>query len=242
MLKEAIEKIAKMAENKTYEIEGRTYSDKALCLIEEPYNKPCTLELNSLDSLCQMVKKEAKVFAGSGDGMLIVDVDQHNRVFVFTSYDNKWRRKQPYSCAADVPSITIGKYMSQQQAIIELRSLFIPNEDSRYLLNLLSRISSDSNVSSVDNGVTQRVEAKRGISLMENVEIKPRVSLRPFRTFLEVDQPESEFLLRLDDNGNVGLFPADGGVWKLEAKRNTADYIRDLLKEEIEAGKVMVIR
>ena len=41
---------------------------------------------------------------------------------------------------------------------------------------------------------------------------------------LQVAQPESMFLLRLKDGGNVGLYEADGGVWKLEATRNIAGY------------------
>ena len=73
------------------------------------------------------------------------------------------------------------------------------------------------------------------------VTVKPRVALRPFRTFLEVEQPESEFLLRLDDNGNVGLFEADGGMWAQAAKANILAYFEDKLAEEVKGGKVVVM-
>ena len=65
--------------------------------------------------------------------------------------------------------------------------------------------------------------------------------LRPYRTFLEVEQPESEFLLRLDEDGNVGLFEADGGMWELEAKRRVAAYFEAKLELEISAGHVVVM-
>lgn len=81
-----------------------------------------------------------------------------------------------------------------------------------------------------------------GIALSTLVEVKPRVVLKPFRTFVEVDQPESEFLLRISDKGEIGLFPADGGVWKLEATRNVAKYFETELHDLIEAGAVVVIR
>ena len=71
-----------------------------------------------------------------------------------------------------------------------------------------SRMSKDSGVTTRDNGVSQEVEARQGVSLKALVQVKPRVALRPFRTFLEVEQPVGEFLLRLDDDGNVGLFEA----------------------------------
>lgn len=73
-------------------------------------------------------------------------------------------------------------------------------------------------------------------------EIKPRVMLRPFRTFLEVEQPESEFLLRVDPDEGIGFFEADGGIWKLEAKKNIADYFLKNMGDLIDAGKVVVMQ
>lgn len=73
-----------------------------------------------------------------------------------------------------------------------------------------------------DNGVTQTVEARQGVALNALVEVKPRVLLRPFRTFLEVEQPESEFLLRVHPEEGIGFFEADGGIWKLTASRKTS--------------------
>lgn len=97
-------------------------------------------------------------------------------------------------------------------------------------------------VSTNDNGVTQTVEARQGVALNAMVEIKPRVMLRPFRTFLEVEQPESEFLLRVDPDEGIGFFEADGGIWKLEAKKNIADYFLKNMGDLIEAGKVVVMQ
>lgn len=126
--------------------------------------------------------------------------------------------------------------------MIELRSMFIPNEGTDYLLKLLSRMSSESTVSTNDNGVTQTVEARQGVALNAVVEVKPRVVLRPFRTFLEVEQPESEFLLRVDKNKGIGFFEADGGIWKLEAKRNIAQYFERNLADRVKAGSVVIMQ
>ena len=74
------------------------------------------------------------------------------------------------------------------------------------------------------------------------MEVRPYVNMQPFRTFLEVEQPESVFLLRLDGNGNVGLFEANGGVWKLEATRNISAYFEQKLADLIGSGRVVVLR
>lgn len=139
-----------------------------------------------------------------------------------------------------MPGLRTG-FRDRETALIELRSLFIPGEGTAYLLDLLSRMTDENSVSTQDNGVTQTVEARQGIALKERVEVRPRVVLQPFRTFLEVDQPESEFLLRVDAEKGVGLFEADGGVWKLEAKKNIAAYFAKSLSDLIEAGQVVIM-
>lgn len=116
-----------------------------------------------------------------------------------------------------------------------------PGPGVDYLLDLLSRMSKDSGVTTRDNGVSQEVEARQGVSLKALVQVKPRVALRPFRTFLEVEQPVSEFLLRLDDDGNVGLFEADGGMWQQTAKASIAAYFEDKLAQEVKDGKIVVM-
>ena len=134
------------------------------------------------------------------------------------------------------------RYSHWATGLFRRRSLYIPNDDHAYLLKLISSVSSESKVTSSDNGVTQSVEAKSGIALNSMVQVKPRVALRPFRTFVEVEQPESDFLLRISERGEIGVYPADGGVWKLEATRNIAGYFEEALKDLIESGSVVVIR
>ena len=39
-----------------------------------------------------------------------------------------------------------------------------------------------------------------------------------------------------------GFFEADGGIWKLEAKKNIADYFLKNMGDLIDAGKVVVMQ
>ena len=130
---------------------------------------------------------------------------------------------------------------ADKKMLLEIRSKFIPNEDTQYLLDLLSRINKENGVTTNDNGVSQTVEARTGVSLRQMLNIRPRVTLAPYRTFLEVEQPASEFLLRLDNDGNVGLFEADGGMWKQQAKKDILAYFECKLNDEIDTGDVIVM-
>lgn len=53
---------------------------------------------------------------------------------------------------------------------------------------------------------------------------------------------KSEFLLRVDPDEGIGFFEADGGIWKLEAKKNIADYFLKNMGDLIDAGKVVVMQ
>ena len=240
MLKAFIEKIESMAAPKTYDVQGATFCNKELREIIPHKDHAKQIKMSSLDSLCTMVRKEADDLFMSDQ--IVVRVVDPTTVCVYTTLDSELDREYLYECQADTPSFRTGTYYTHEEIIIKLRSIMIPNDDSAYLLRLLGCMSKESKVSSMDNGVTQAVQAVSGIALAQNVEVKPIVTLRPFRTFLEVAQPESDFLLRVSDNGQIALYEADGGVWKLEAVRSIAFYIKDKLFDLVEKGRVIVLR
>lgn len=236
MLKEFAQYLVSLKDNKTYEIHGDTYSDHELHRIAKYDPHPARVEVAGLDSVVKMIRTEAGKFVGPH----YVLVESPLEVRTFSALDSDMNRDGLVRATADVPGFKNG-FIDYQEAIIQLRSKFIPNNDVDYLLDLLSRVNTENGVTTSDNGVTQTVEARSGVSLKAMVNVRPRVTLAPFRTFLEVEQPESEFILRLDDNARVGLFEADGGAWKLKAKRRICDYFEQELADEISAGDVVVM-
>lgn len=237
MLKEFVQYLVSLKDNKTYDIHGDTYSDRELVRVAPHIDRPARISVSSLDSIVQLVCHELDMFTNLP---VFIRAEDARAVSVFTTYDDVMARDNLYRAECDVPGFRDG-FREYEQAIIELRSRFAPGSGVDYLLDLLSRISKDNGVTTSDNGVSQTVEARQGVSLRTMVAVKPRVALRPYRTFLEVEQPESEFLLRLDDNGNVGLFEADGGMWRQTAKASILAYFEARLSDEIKAGKVVVM-
>lgn len=240
MLAKMIDKITQLAETKTFEINGETYADHSLTRIPPHVDRPDLLTVSSLDSIAKLIRTEIAKSTTGAEPLLVL-AKSFEEVLVMTSYQPDFSRNTLYRAVADTPGFRQG-WRERETAIIEIRSLLAPNEGSAYLLDLLSRINEDSGVTTRDNGVTQEVEARQGIALNYAVEIKPRVTLQPFRTFLEVPQPESEFLLRVDKAKGIGFFEADGGIWKLEAKRNIADYFATALADLVTAGNVVIMQ
>ena len=241
MLKEFIEHIQSTTKPQIFEKDGATfvvYAEEAPHQLRPDIDHPDILPLHSLDALVKLVRTEAS----KAETPLYITIPDHLTVRCFgqPQPDARFFRQVYYEArATDVPGFRDG-FREQEKAIIELRSRFAPGEGVDYLLDLLSRISKNSGVATTDNGVSQTVEARQGIALKATVQLRPRVPLRPFRTFQEVEQPESEFLLRLDEDGNIGLFEADGGMWKLTARQTIKAFLEERLSDLVSSGNVYI--
>ena len=132
-----------------------------------------------------------------------------------------------------IPRIDFGRYISIEEFIIMLKSKFIMTEDLEKIVKIVGNISDENITNYNDDGVTQQVTTKTGIARLGEVPLPPKVKLKPYRTFTEVEQPESEFLLRAKkDCGRIefSLFEADGGAWKKEAIDNISKYLEEKLQ------------
>jgi hypothetical protein len=241
-LRQAIEKIEDLvrdSEAKVIEINGETYSTRLLTEVPKVYYRPGEVNLNTLDSLVDMIKVELH----KATVPLFVKVTSPECVSAFTTYheNEDCSRDYMYIARAELPRVDLNKFIEHEDFMIALRSKFIESEDISYLLTLLASITDKNSVESNDDGISQSVQAKKGVVMVQTVNTKPRVTLQPYRTFLEVEQPASEFLLRLKEGGYVALFEADGGAWRLAAKKSIKEYLTKALSSEIEAGIVVVI-
>lgn len=241
MLKEAIQYLVGLKDNKTYDIGGDTYSDHELVRIAPHVDRPREILVNGLSSIAELIREENDIFVESLP--IYIRIIDAREVAVFTSYDDVMARDALYRCSCDAPCFRPG-WMDHDEAIIKLRSIFVQDGDTsdlEYVMDLLSRVSKESSVTSSDNGIIQTVEARQGVALSQRVKVRPIVRLTPYRTFLEVEQPTSEFLLRLDEEGRVGLLEADGGRWKMDAKQYISEFFSRELKDLIESRKVVIL-
>ena len=86
-----------------------------------------------------------------------------------------------------------------------------------------------------DDGISQAVQSRKGIALVENVPIPSVVELQPYRVFREIDQPLSPFIVRARAKDgsppSVALFEAGGEQWRLEAMQRIKTFLREHLPE-----------
>ena len=157
MLAKMIDKIVSLKETKTFEIGGQTYTDGHLTRIPPHVDRPEAISVSGLDGVCKLIRTELEKV----DTTIMVQAKSYKSVEVMTTYLPDFSRNILYRAEADAPGLRTG-FRGREAALIELRSLFIPNEGTAYLLDLLGRMTDEKSVSTNDNGVTQHRGGRGG--------------------------------------------------------------------------------
>lgn len=232
MDKATIDKIEELAiQNRTVEVDGQVFSEHEL---KPVYFTPRaeSITVHSLLGFCTYINDGFDGLAKDDVMVVVYDTDYVALVSKLFGKD-KQRESVIDATLCNVEKFPFGKFMTQEEFAIKFRSLFVPSEknDTNYVLSFVSKLYGGTSVTTEDDGITQQVGVSRGMSgkFAARESAKPIVKLAPYRTFREIEQPESEFLLRMRlDSDNiplVALFEADGGAWRITAMRRIAEYI-----------------
>ena len=233
MIIEAINRILELASDRPINVDGRMYWEKSGCPIKPPSVSPVA-NVQSLDAL--MSAFDAPELADMNKDLfcsLQVVVVDHRNVSVVSAPDNKWTSRDHYiSASCSNNPFPFGRYLEIEEFIIKVGCMFVDAEEKTRLLSLVSSVEGKDVTTNSDDGISQTVQRTTGIhGRLKEEKVVPFYSLRPYRTFPEVEQPESRLLLRMqqqrDGAPSVALFEADGGLWVSKACENVATYLRN---------------
>jgi hypothetical protein len=239
---QAIEKVEKLVKDSLLiDVDENLPKFTAASLKPVVYNpKPSAVTVHNLRGFCGFINNDIDKLI-EGNPHLIV-VNDHKSVDLISEVD-AGDKQRTFLVEAEIneelKEFPFGEFMTQEEFAIAFRSLFTrkTGDDFEYVLSYASKLAGGTQIEGDDDGITQKVGVKRGVSgtLKEKEALKPIVKLSPFRTFREVEQPESEFLLRVrlnkDDIPTVALFEADGGAWVNQATQNIVDYIQGIVPD-----------
>ena len=129
-------------------------------------------------------------------------------------------------------------WLSQEDFVTMAQACFVQTEQLEKILQVIGTLKAGRVTTYEDDGVTQQVAASAGVTRATHIEVPNPVNLRPWRTFVEVDQSESDFILRLrggdeQQKPQIGLYEVVAGEWKLDAMGKIFDYLNDKLEGEI---------
>jgi len=187
-----------------------------------------TVKLTTLVALSEYVRTDFDSVKGAGIFVFGPKLVQLNsKIF------GDFRQRETFICVE--PHVSDGfhfnDYMEIDTFVTALQSHFVWDAMVSQVLGVVGNIQSELVQTSADDGVSQTVTARSGIVKVTTLPVPNPVSLCPFRTFPEIEQPASKFVLRMRRRDGslplVALFETGDNQWQVEAIKKIGTYLRD---------------
>lgn len=201
------------------------------------FNAEEPLVLNTLSGFVKYVQSNLD----REDESLIIHIKNESTVYLKGLIAGDGSREELAVAKAIIPKFDFNYFMDTEEFNIALQSKFVLNEDRQILLQVVGNVSEENVKNTGDDGVSQAVTINQGVASKADVKVPNPFVLAPYRTFLEVDQPESQFIFRMKDGPRGAIFEADGGAWRNQAIVNIREYLKEQLSEEIEAKRITIL-
>lgn len=229
MLKEFVEKLLELKNPEVIDLHGLKHFKAGYTRFQQPL--PPTVQVTSLQAIVDYLKGDPDEVKGVPLILHVVDADE---VVLRSALEKSYQvRAEILRASLDNhgEGFQFGRFHDVEQFVVALSSQFKATDQQKGVLKIVGNLQAEKVTTSLDDGVTQTVASRQGIALGQKVELPNPVRLAPFRTFREVDQPASDFLLRVKQNREtemptVALYEADGGAWRLEAISNISTFFQ----------------
>lgn len=222
--KNFIDKILELAPVSTFVIDnipGRNFTGSKIYPVQSPVVAPITC--HTLTGLVDFYD----ALPVDDQKRVMFHVEDFNNVSIISEVFGPEKQRETFITAHAYPQESLfNRYYDHEDFMIKILSCFVQDETTAKVLKIVGNLKSEAAATYSDDGLTQTVTAKTGITRVENIDLPNPITLRPYRTFADIDQPESSFILRLKQRDGIqaALFEADGASWKNKAISNIKAY------------------
>lgn len=239
MFKELVDAIRDGVDGKEIEIGGESFTTKPV------YRVPAVkiadqLGVNTLRGLIDYVVQSID---DDTRGKIFAHIYSESRVDICQHLDNSNRRGWLVTAEYKNQLFTFGHKYDQASFITLLQANFVDTADRTKLQKIVGGLTDESSLHLVDDGVSQKTTAKVGITTQERIETPNPFELAPYRTFPEIEQPVSEFILRLHRQADgvplVSLHESDNAAWKLTAIKSIKAFLENDTAFKLEACPII---
>ena len=242
MLKSLFEYVVGLSKANVVTIDGTVYTDKPLHLPEMPTIE--TLRTDNLSSIVNFIKHawDADLHDMDDTVQKIIHVEDAGKVNLYSSVCNECMDRQKFMTAEWAGNkFPFGQFMDAEKFNILLQTCFMETDDLKVIQQVVGNLRDEAVQNYGDDGVSQSVTIRTGIATVGQVRVPSPAKLRPYRTFLEVEQPASLFILRMREGGQCALFEADGGLWRETARQNIRNYFEYEMEKMVSEHKVVIL-
>lgn len=234
----AVKEIAELAELASkvqlVDVPNAKYSDRELFRLDDDPKLPRALEFYTLAGLVDYL--DAEYGKSEPEDLPLVHVVSPVRVDVVSRFVGEHKHLRRHVATAICHSATLAGFQFDQfipldTLAIALQTCFEPGAgEVEDLRRFCASVRATASIQVADDGVSQAVEAKSGIAAVQTTGVKNPWQLAPWRTFAEVAQPLSPFVLRFKESEGkpmAGLFKTGDARWQVEAVKVIASMLRE---------------
>ena len=179
------------------------------------------INTHTISSIVEYIRSGA-----DGRKELYLKVNSPEEVVLQGLLDAHGKRETLMIASLAQDSFSFGQFYDRESLNIALQAMFQDTPDKHAIIDFISHLKEDKDSAEVtDDGITQTATIKTGVASVGTGKVPNPVALKPFRTFTEIEQPESTFVFRMRDGMQGAIFEADGGMWKNEAIRRIKEYL-----------------
>lgn len=201
-----------------------------------PDDLPERIHVSTLSSIVDFIKH---VGDATQHGQLLVQVESPRLVTVKSALDGYGRRAEFMVAQPTYDNFEFGEWYDRETLNIALQSQFTDlsapggqtADDKSILLRFISAYKESQGTTASDDGVTQTATVQTGAASVGTAKVPNPVTLAPYRTFTEIQQPQSQFIFRMREGMQGALFEADAGAWRSKAIQSIKDYFNDRLAD-----------
>lgn len=231
MIAKAIDKILELAKPLTVEINGDNYSTQPLHRLDWDL-KAEPIKVKTLTGLLKYIGENREKFCWEDYFLHIRDFET---VALVSDLNSDRRRETILIAEAECPNFEVNRWLENEKFLIGMQTYCKKDEktDLAAVLKFAGTVTAGTVADYTDDGVTQKATIRVGVTTKAEGIVPSPALLRPHRTFQEVEQPASEFVFRMKDNGqnppDCAIYEADGGAWKIEAMKNIGCFLQEEL-------------
>lgn len=193
--------------------------------------------LHTLTSLVDYIKSDLE----RKENKFLLHIENNKLVSLKGLLEEDGSRETLVVAEALLPPFSFDHFHDSEDFLIALNSKFTNEFDRSELIAFAGNVKEDNARQTSDDGFSQKTTVKRGISQAGEEIVPNPVTLAPYRTFTEVDQPASDFIFRMKEGPRFALFEADGGAWKNEAIFAIEGFLKEELKTEIVKNRITIL-
>lgn len=218
---DAVKAIQDGVTTQTIDVGGDVFTTRPVHLPPaEP--QPKTLQIHTLTGFADFVNSFDKT------RIACIHIADPANVWACGHIDGRHNERAYYARAVrfEAGKFPFGQYLDQEDFVIAAQACFVESDVRARMLALVGNLTDEYVSNQSDNGVSQQVSTRRGVSLASKEDVPNPVILSPFRTFPEIAQPASPFILRVRKGGEVALFETASTEWQHVAILAISDFLK----------------